>query len=232
MPDDIRPLPQSLPFASSLNERVAELLRIARYRRATNKAELSEIQRIRYNCYLQEGIIDRNTEQSMHDEFDKKENTYNFSMHIGDDIVSAIRIHVVNSIHPYSPSMSSFEDVLMPFVREGKTLIDPTRFVVDADASRKYPGLAHATLRIPFLASEYFNSDIALASVRSEHMPFYRKTLRYTASCEPRPYLQLTKPLGLMIANFNLEKGSVIKKYPFFDPHLTEMEILFGCRPP
>ncbi|MCA0422751.1 MAG: hypothetical protein LCH61_05415 [Proteobacteria bacterium] len=218
---------QGISCQPSLNDRVSELLRTIQYRRASSNDELDEIRYLRYRCYLHEGIIKKNKANMLADCFDNKNNTHNISIHIEGQIVAAIRVHVLNASQPFSPSMSTFNDVLMPYIREGKTLIDPTRFVVDAAASRKHPELLYATLRVPFFASEYFKSEITLASVRNEHMPFYRRTLRYVPACEPRTYLQLTKPLGLMLVNFPLEKASVIRRFPFFEPNDAQMKMFF-----
>lgn len=120
----------SAPYSPSLNERLSNLLSNATYKFASCDESLDEIQRLRYSCYLGEGIIDENAECALRDIYDQEENTYNFSVYVGEKIVSAIRIHVVSRECPKSPSMSSFSDVLEPYLLQEKTLIDPTRFVV------------------------------------------------------------------------------------------------------
>jgi hypothetical protein len=65
-----------------------------------------------------------------------------------------------------------FSDLLTPQIRAGKKIIDPTRFLVDRTQSRKHPELCYATVRLPWLASEYFNADLLLASVQTEHQAY------------------------------------------------------------
>jgi hypothetical protein len=94
-------------------------------------------------------------------------------------------------------------------------VIDPTRFVVDGLAAKKYPELAYVALRLPVMAAGFVGAGTVLAAVRAEHMAFYKRVLKCTKLADPRPYLQLTKPLGLMAVNYPKEHEKVAK-HPFF----------------
>lgn len=98
----------------------------------------------------------------------------------------------------------------------GQILIDPTRFAVDAEVARRFPELSYITLRIPFLAAGHFSAQTAIAAVRLEHMPFYRRVLRYVQVAASRSYPQLSKPLGLMLVDYPRNAPAVVRQYPFF----------------
>jgi hypothetical protein len=219
-------------YVPSLSDRIYEQLRHVEYFRAESAIERRAVYRLRYDSYLQEGAITSRPENVLSDEFDEKGNTLVFGLRIRKTLVASIRLHILNRVQASSPTMQAFGDVLSPLIAAGQTLIDPTRFVVDTDASRRFPDLAYLTLRLPFMAAGHFEAETALAAVRREHMPFYRRVLRYTKVSEPREYLQLTKPLGLMMVSYLQEKSVVISRYPFFTPMPGEWERLFGASAP
>jgi hypothetical protein len=118
--------------------------------------------------------------------------------------------------------------VLIPAIEAGKVVTDPNRFVTSYEHARAYPALAYATVRIAFMATEYFKADFSIATVRKEHEAFYKRLLRCRSFVEPRPYPRLTKSFGLMIMDFGIERANVLARYPFFDSTPDEMERIFG----
>ena len=58
------------------------------------------------------------------------------------------------------------------------------------------------TLRLAYMACEYFNADYGLAIVRAEHQAFYRRVFLHETWREPRFFPGLLKPVGLMAAHF------------------------------
>lgn len=215
------------PFTSSLNDRVRALLHHVEYFRIQTAAERRAVYQLRYRSYLREGAISARPDETLSDGFDDHENTIVLGLRIAGDLVATIRLHVLTAARSASPTMQAFGDILTPLVESGQTLIDPTRFAVDADAARLFPDLPYVTLRLPFVAAGYFLAHTVLAAVRAEHMPFYRRVLRCSKMAEPRPYLQLSKPLGLMLVNYRQESAAVIERYPFFAPKGCEAERLF-----
>lgn len=212
----------------SLNQRVMNLFRIVSFYRSHDEGDLHAISLLRHECYLREGAISPIENGLMEDKYDHAENSYNIAVQIDGKIVSAIRVSVLTLKNPHSPSMQSFPDIIEPLLQQGLTLIDPTRFVVCAQAARLYPELAYVTLKIPFAAADYFDADVALASVRKEHMGFYVKFLRYKPQAEAREYLQLKKPLALMTSSFREEAQHVDRNYPFFRRDNERFRPLFG----
>ena len=81
-----------------------------------------------------------------------------------------------------------FGDVLHPRLDRGEVFIDPARFVADPEKAQRFPELPYLTVRLVFLACEYFNADTGLALVRPEHQAFYRRVFLNETIAEPRPF--------------------------------------------
>ena len=114
----------------------------------------------------------------------------------------------------------------------GQTLIDPTRFVVDAQAAKDFPDLPFLTLRVACMASEYFEADHCLATVRKEHAAFYRRVFKSKQLCDPRPYPTLTQPICLLRADVGTIRDELMDRYPVFLSTYTERRMLFDHERP
>ena len=102
-----------------------------------------------------------------------------------------------------------FGEILHPRLDRGEVIIDPARFVADPDKAKRFPELPYVTVRLAYMACEYFNADLGLAIVRAEHQAFYRRVFLHETIAEPRLFPGLLKPVGLMAANFRrCGKGS------------------------
>jgi hypothetical protein len=101
-----------------------------------------------------------------------------------------------------SCSTEIFGEILHPRIDRGETIIDPSRFVADPDKVGRFPELPYLTLRLVYMACEYFNADIGLAIVRAEHQAFYRRVFLHETIAAPRMLPGLIKPVGLMAADF------------------------------
>lgn len=216
----------NVPSAFARN--VTELLGRIEYRLAASKEDRQAIYRLRYECYLREGAIRRNRSNLFHDSYDRAPNVWIFGVYLNDRLASSIRVHVATPEAPVSPGLAIFSDILQPRIDRGETIVDPTRFVVDHDLSRRYPALAYATVRLGMLASEFFDADYALATVRREHRAFYRRLLCMEPVGEPRRYPSLKEPINLMGVSFPLMRQRVYDRYPFMISSGVERDFLFG----
>lgn len=213
--------------ATPFLERVAKLLERVDYRRADTAEARESIYRLRYEAYLREGAIPESASRRFTDSFDDKLNAWIFGIHIDGELVGSIRLNVTTPECKELPGLHVFEDVLQPEIDAGKVIIDPTRFVVDRAASRTYPELAYVTLRLPWLALEYFDADIMLATVRAEHQAFYKRLWGHRPVCLPRHYPTLTKPIACMMLDYAEARERVHARYPFFRSTVFERRMLF-----
>jgi hypothetical protein len=193
--------------------------------------ERAAVGRLRYEAYLREGAIDPNPFQSFTDSYDDTSNVWIFGFYIGDELASSIRIHVATKDVPVSPSLAVFSDFLQPELEAGKTIVDPTRFVTDHRLSRLYPFLPHVTLRLSWLAAEYFEAEHLLAAVRAEHQALYRRLFRHGAICGPRNYPLLKTPITLMTADYRQVADNVYRLLPFVRSTYFERRMLFERHP-
>ncbi len=213
---------------SSFCDSVYELIGRAECRPVLDAGEREEVFRLRYAAYRREGALPLNAPEIFRDRFDQEPNSTTFGIYVDGRLASSLRIHVVNRFTPEHPGLHVFPDHLSPLIDAGQVLIDPTRFVIDAVSSRRYPKLPYVTVRLAWLACEWFRADKLLATVRSEHQAFYKRLFGHRIVCSARPYPTLTKPLGLMVLDYRLARDKVVRRYPFFSSTLSERQSLFA----
>lgn len=211
----------------SFNDRVAQLLDRIDYRLIDTDEDRDEIFRLRYDAYLREGAITPNVSKRFSDRYDDTDNVWLFGLYMDGALASSIRIHVASKVSPEFPGRKVFADILDPELEAGKVLIDPTRFVTDKNLSKLYPGLPYVTLRLCWLAAEYFHAEHFLVAIRTEHQAFYRRTFMHRPICDARPYPTLTKPISLMTVNQAEVADQVHTRYPFFRSSYFERRMLF-----
>lgn len=212
----------------SLVDRVMGLLERVDYRRVETPEQREAIYRLRYQAYLREGAIPPNHTGRFADSLDETGNAWIFAICVDGELASSIRLHVASPQAPQLPALNVFGDLLSPEIAAGKVLIDPTRFVTDRAASRRFPELCYVTTRLAWVASEFFKADLLLATVRAEHQAFYRRVFGHRPICPPRHYPSLAKPISLMALDYPAGRDRVVRRYPFFHSTHFERRMLFG----
>jgi N-acyl amino acid synthase FeeM len=213
--------------APNFPERVRSLIDSVDYRQAISDQDKEAIFRLRYDGYLWEKAIAPSFGRRLSDRFDDLDNTWIFGVFVDGVLASSIRITVASAAHADSPALETFPDVIGGEIAGDKVLVDPTRFVIDRELSRRYPDLRYATTRIAVMAAEYFGADLLLASVRTEHQAFYHRTFGHEVLCDARPYRTLIKPLSLMSSDFPRRRDTMLSRYPFFRSTFFERRMMF-----
>jgi hypothetical protein len=209
----------------------SDLLEQVDYRLARSPAEKEEIYNLRYRAYLREGTVKPSAEQRVTDQYDDLPNSWTFGVYLRGELNSSVRISVLTSEWRQSCSAEAFGEILMPRLDRGEVIIDPARFVADPDRAKRFPELPYFTLRLAYMACEYFNADLGLAIVRPEHQAFYRRVFLHEPIAEPRLFPGLLKPVGLMAANFPAMREKVFKRYPMMRSTAFERRMLFERSP-
>ena len=160
--------------------------------------------------------------------FDDLDNAWLVGTFLDGRLISSFRLHIATSAYPQMPANQVFKDYLEPFVAAGKTIVDPTRFVVDSAMATRIADLHYLTVRIGHMAAEFFDADFVLATVRSEHQAFYKRVFGHGVVCAARPYPGLIKPISLMMLDFQAERARIMRRYPFFESSFAERSSLFG----
>ncbi len=207
--------------------RSSDLLDQVDYRLAQTPEEKEEIYNLRYRAYLREGAVEESPEQRVTDQYDDLPNSWTFGVFFHGELYSSVRISVLTSEWRQSCSNEAFGEILNPKLDRGEVIIDPARFVADPDRVKRVPELPYLTLRLAYMACEYFNADLGLAIVRAEHQAFYRKVFLHETIAEPRFFPGLLKPVGLMAADFQTMKEKVFERYPMMRSTAFERRMLF-----
>ncbi|MGB3624818.1 MAG: hypothetical protein WA989_03255 [Henriciella sp.] len=200
-----------------MNVRVLEALRRTQYSVVNDDAGLEEVCRLRYQCYRAEGAIGDSSSQLMSDPFDETENCVHVAVKMDGTILASVRLHLATPLAPISPTLDVFPEV-RGSLDEGKTVLDPTRFVVDPSARRDHVPLHFLTLRVAVLATMFYDVDLAVAPVRAEHVAFYNRYLGYRTASEPREYPGLRKPVRLLMSEGRTQRQAVLERTPVFGP--------------
>jgi hypothetical protein len=220
----MRPAAEPTPAAVG---RSSDLLDQVDYHLAQTPEEKEEIYNLRYRAYLREGAVKESPDQRVTDQYDGLPNSWTFGIFLHGELYSSVRISVLTSKWRLSCSAEAFGEILYPRLDRGEIIIDPARFVADPDKAKRVPELPYLTLRLAYMACEYFNADLGLAIVRAEHQAFYRRVFLHETIAEPRFFPGLLKPVGLMAADFPALREKVFGRYPMMRSTAFERRMLF-----
>lgn len=208
---------------------VSAMLERTEYRRCRTGEDYESIYRLRYDAYRLNDLVPDNPANMVRDEYDDLPNCHTFGVYVDGDLVSTMRVHNVNLETRRSPTMSVYGDILQPRLEAGDTFIDPSRFAVDAEASRVFPQIPYLTLRLAVMACFYFNAPYCMSMIREDHAAFYKRIYRARAIGEARPYTGVINCFALLYqADVLAIKDDVYGRYPFFKSTPLERRLLFG----
>jgi hypothetical protein len=127
-----------------------------------------------------------------------------------------------------SYSTELYGDVLHSRLDRGEVFIDPARLAADVEKAKRFPELPYLTLRLAYMACEYFNADTGLAMVRPDHQAFYRRVFLHEPVAEPRPFPGWhTMKTSLMASDFRSLKERVLARFPIMRSTPAERRMLF-----
>jgi hypothetical protein len=217
---------------SRFSDRVHRLLERVEHRCATTRSEKEAAYRLRYEAYIRQGLIEPRADGRLYDEgLDDSPNAWITLTLIDGELASTLRVHVAADENTALPSLGAFSDVLMPRLRMGRVIVDPTRLAAKLEFARRFPELPYIALRPGWLAGEYFGADYGLVSVVEQHQAFYRRAFGYESWCEPRDYPGFNHRVACMGLDFSARKERVEKRYPVFRSTWAERQALFNRRP-
>jgi hypothetical protein len=213
--------------ASAFTRTVLSLFDRLEYRFCDSGEDLEAIYRLRYNAYLQAGMVRPDASRMVTDSFDDLPNSYRFGVFFEGNLVSTLRLHHASASHPVSPSTEVFGDVLMDRVASGESFVDPSRFAADSEWSGTLRVLPYLTLRLAVVACQYFKPTYCLTAIKEEHAAFYHRIFRSERAAEPRLYPGLTMPVFLYQSKCSENMDSTIERFPFFGSTVFEQRLLF-----
>lgn len=232
---------QESRFSSSSNfiakntrfcEKVEQGLANIRYEIADTPEKMDAILQLRYQAYLREKIIIPNEHQRLPDKYDDLPNVYNVGLYVGEDLLSALRIHVLTKDEPFAPSYDVYGDVIGEKIENGAIMVDGNRFVANYPLVRTHPYMPYVTVRLAMLAAEHFGAQYSIAAVRQEHYAFYKKEYLANIISEFRTYPTLTAPLMLISTDYWANRDAIFEHHRFYDSTAQERVAIFGSRQP
>jgi hypothetical protein len=197
------------------------------YRRIETPEEKDRLYLMRYRAYLQGGLILPSESLRVSDRYDDAPNASTFGIYVDGELCSSLRLHVLTSEWRMSYATELFGDVLHPRLDQGEIFVDPARFVADPEKAQQFPELPYLTLRLAFLACEYFNADTGLALVRAEHQAFYRRVCLHETIAEPRSFPNVLKKVALMASDHRARREQVLARFPIMRSSAFERRTLF-----
>ena len=197
------------------------------YRLFETPEEKDRLYLMRYRAYLHGGLILPSETQRVSDRYDNAPNAWTFGIYVDGELCSSVRIHVLTSEWRMSYATELFGDVLHPRLDQGEIFIDTARFVADPEKAQRFPELPYLTLRLAYLASEYFDADTGLALVRAEHQAFYRRVCLHETIAEPRSFPNVLKKVVLMASSLRTRREEILTRFPIMRSSAFERRMLF-----
>ncbi len=182
---------------------------------------------MRYRAYLQGGLIMPSDSERVSDRYDDAPNAWTFGIYVDGELCSSLRVHVLTSEARMSYATELFGDILNPRLDRGEVFVDPARFVADPEKHQRFPELPYLTVRLAYLACEYFNADSGLALVRTEHQAFYRRVFLQETIAEPRSFPNVLRKVALMACDYRAVRERVVARFPIMRSNTFERRMLF-----
>lgn len=212
---------------SQFSSGLLDLLDRVEYRRIVSGEDMEAVGRLRAESYSRRDVLNCEVGDHLVDEVDFDSHAYVAGVYIDDELVSTLRIHHLTPDHRKGSSIKLFGDVLNPLLDKGMSFIDPSRFAAKASVADEYPGLPYVTLRIATMASEYFEVDHCLATVKKMHSAFYRRVFGFIEMAPQRMLPDYSQPL-VLCAEDRSNRQDVARRFPVFKSHPYEQRLLFS----
>ena len=197
------------------------------YRLIETPEEKDQLYLMRYRAYTRGGLIPTSGSERYSDRYEDAPNAWTFGIYVDGDLYSSIRLHVLTSEQRMSCTTDLFGDILHPRLDRGEVFVDPARFVADPEKAQRFPELPYLTVRLAYLACEYFNADTGLALVRPTHQAFYRRVFLNETIAEPRLFPNALAKVALMASDYRAVRERVLARFPIMRSSAFERRMLF-----
>ena len=211
----------------SASRRGMRLLERVDYRVAETPEEKDAVYALRYRGYRHAVMIPSSESQRVIDEYDDAPNAWTFGVYVDGELCGSVRLNVLTSDWRMGFTTALFGDILHPRLDRGEVFIEPSRFVADPDKIGRFPELPFVTLRLGYLACEFFGADCAVALARSDHQAFYRRVFLYESIADARAFPNALVSVFLMASPFKQVGERVVTRFPILRSNAFERRMLF-----
>jgi hypothetical protein len=215
--------------ASRFSDRVLRFLERVEHRVARTPAEKEAVYRLRYEAYIRNGLVEPRADGRLYDErYDEAPDAWITTTFIDGELAATTRVNLGADEDAILPAFAVYPDVIAPYLRAGRVIVESTRTAARLDLAGRFPELPYITLRPAYLASQHFDADFVVATTRAEHMAFFRRVFRFEPWSEPRDYPNFKAKVACLGSDVRAGKERVEARYPFLRSTAAEREALLG----
>jgi hypothetical protein len=153
------------------------------------------------------------------DKYDAQSNNILWALTENQRVVGSIRTTWFDPASSLSiPELDAYSSDIASQTPPSVRLFSGSRFVTDPDRPDRDSQWAMLLLRHHVFTFQYLQCDWALAAVRANHIPFYRRILRLKAISQGKIYPGLTCLMQLMACDFKQNISAVYLRTPILRP--------------
>jgi hypothetical protein len=178
-----------------------------------------EVYALRYRAYLSECAIAPTPEERFEDKYDRQPNHIVWAITEHERVIGSIRTTWFDPFHSgwSIPEMEGYAEDFDRAIPAGARVLSGNRFVTEPGRSDSGSLFAMLLLRHHlYVATE--KADHAVAAVRINHLPFYKRILRLEKVSEGKQYPGLTSTMFLTACEFKANIEAVYRISPQLRP--------------
>ena len=185
-----------------------------------------EVFALRYRAYRHEDAIEECASERFEDKYDAQPNQVLWALTEHEKVVGSIRTTWYDPSEPWLiPEMEGYAEDVAKAVPAGKRMLSGNRFVTEPDRTDRDSLFALVLLRQHMLVAN-LRAEHALAAVRVNHLPFYRRVLKLERASEGRLYPGLASVMYLTACDFSRNIDQVFASTPMLRPRGYERMFL------
>jgi hypothetical protein len=185
-----------------------------------------EVYALRYRAYLSESAIESTPEERFEDKYDRQPNHILWAITEHEKVIGSIRTTWFDPSQGWSiPEMDGYGDDFRRAIPAGSRVLSGNRFVTEPGRTDSGSLFAMLLLRHHLYVATV-KADHAVAAVRINHLPFYKRILRLERVSEGKQYPGLTSTMFLTACEFKANIDSVYRISPQLRPHGWERVFL------
>ena len=212
------------------SERMFRLLDRVEFRCANADDDNEEVRRLRYQNDGH-GPIGPRTDDAL-GEIAYTAKTLVTTTRIDGEFAIGMRIDVARCEDDTLPALALFGDVITPYLRKGRTVLELGQSAVGFGIFKGLPEWPVVSLRPVWLAAEYFDVDFVIATISVVHQAFYRHMFAFRQWCEPRQSPNSDRAIACIGLDFRINREQLEARYPFLRSTVAERDCLFSRLPP
>jgi hypothetical protein len=222
------PVGQYTTAAVQRNAELAAFSKRVTYKMAKSYPEREAIFKLRYRTYLRGELIASNPFGRYVEPADHAANAHLIGLYVDHRLTGSLRLQTATTITPSFPSVDLFPQVLQPFLRKDKPLVEMSCVATDGELARNHVWMPYLILRAWIAAAEYFGADFIVTAAEPQHQLFYQRTLGCEAYPQQRPLPYRRASVSLAMLDFAASAERLYEKLPYLRSMRSEQAHLFG----